>query len=66
MDSTGAGDMYAGGFLFGLAKGCDPLTCAKIGSFLAADNISRIGVRLSSDIKEKIVKAVPEIKEIIV
>ncbi len=66
VDSTGAGDMYAGGFLFGLAKGCDPLTCAKIGSFLAADNISRIGVRLSSDIKEKIVKAVPEIKEIIV
>lgn len=59
VDSTGAGDMYAGGFLFGVARGLDPLTCARLGSFLAADNIARIGVRLSADIREKAAAAIP-------
>jgi sugar/nucleoside kinase (ribokinase family) len=59
VDSTGAGDMYAGGFLYGVSRGLDPLTCARLGSFLAADNISRIGVRLSVDIREKAAAAIP-------
>lgn len=62
VDSTGAGDMYAGGFLFGITRGFDPVLCAKIGSVLAADNISRTGVRLSPDIKMKLLDYIPELK----
>lgn len=48
LDSTGCGDIYGGGFLFGLAKGYDLETCGKIASYMAAQIISVPGVGLES------------------
>jgi sugar/nucleoside kinase (ribokinase family) len=45
VDSTGAGDMYAAGFLNGLIKGKNPYICGKMGSILAAEAISHTGAR---------------------
>jgi sugar/nucleoside kinase (ribokinase family) len=47
VDTTGAGDLYAGGFLFGLARGKDPADCGRLGSRLAAEVIGQFGARLS-------------------
>jgi sugar/nucleoside kinase (ribokinase family) len=44
-DTTGAGDLYASGFLFGQARGMDLATCGKLGSLAAAEVISHIGPR---------------------
>jgi sugar/nucleoside kinase (ribokinase family) len=45
VDTTGAGDLYAAGFLFGHARGLDLATCGKLGSLAAAEIISHIGPR---------------------
>ncbi len=43
VDTTGAGDAYAGGFLFGLDRGYEPQHCARIASRMGAATVSRIG-----------------------
>jgi sugar/nucleoside kinase (ribokinase family) len=45
VDTTGAGDLYAAGFLFGLAKGHDLKTCGLLGSLAAAEVITHMGAR---------------------
>ncbi len=45
VDATGAGDLYASGFLFGLARGVDLRRCAELGGIAAAEIISHIGAR---------------------
>ncbi len=45
VDTTGAGDLYAAGFLFGLARGMDLATCGRIGGIAAAEVISHFGAR---------------------
>ena len=45
VDATGAGDLYASGFLFGLTQGLDVATCGRLGSLAAAEVISHIGAR---------------------
>jgi sugar/nucleoside kinase (ribokinase family) len=45
VDTTGAGDLYAAGFLFGLSRGRDLVTCGKLGSLAAAEVISHVGAR---------------------
>ena len=47
VDTTGAGDLYAGGFLYGLTKGKEPAACGLFGSRLAAEVIGQFGARLS-------------------
>lgn len=44
-DTTGAGDAYAAGVLYGYAEGLDLATCGKLGSIAAAEVISHIGPR---------------------
>lgn len=44
-DTTGAGDQYAAGFLFGLARGMDLPVCGALGSLAAAEVISHVGPR---------------------
>lgn len=43
IDTTGAGDAYAGGFLFGLSQGWDALRCGQLGASVAALAVSQIG-----------------------
>jgi sugar/nucleoside kinase (ribokinase family) len=45
VDTTGAGDLYAAGFLFGLARGMELGECGRLGSIAAAEVISHIGPR---------------------
>lgn len=45
VDTTGAGDQYAAGFLFGVARGLPLVTCAKLGHIAAAEVISHYGPR---------------------
>ena len=49
-DTTGAGDLYAAGFLFGLARGADGETCARLGALAAAEVISHLGARPQADL----------------
>ncbi|WP_296205861.1 adenosine kinase [uncultured Hyphomicrobium sp.] len=45
VDTTGAGDLYAAGFLFGLALDYDLAAAGRLGSFAAAEIIGQIGAR---------------------
>ncbi len=45
VDTTGAGDLYAGGFLFGMAKNKNLSTCGHYASIAAAEIISHYGAR---------------------
>ena len=51
VDTTGAGDLFAGGFLVGLATGLAPADAARLGALAAADIISAEGARPHSDIR---------------
>ena len=55
IDTTGAGDLYAAGFLFGYTRGCDYPTCGLYGSRAAAEIISHYGARPETRLKEIIV-----------
>lgn len=52
VDGTGAGDLFASGFLYGLTSGFDMLTCGRMGCVAAAEVISHIGARPESDLME--------------
>ncbi|MEZ5855679.1 MAG: adenosine kinase [Hyphomicrobiaceae bacterium] len=45
VDSTGAGDLYAAGFLFGITSGRTLEVCGQLGSIAAAEVISHVGAR---------------------
>ena len=45
VDTTGAGDLYAAGFLSGLAKGAGLVDCARLGAIAAAEIIQHYGAR---------------------
>ena len=45
VDTTGAGDLYAAGFLFGLTRGYDLDLCGRLASLAAAEVISHVGAR---------------------
>jgi sugar/nucleoside kinase (ribokinase family) len=45
IDTTGAGDLYAAGFMVGLCRGRDLATCGRLGSIAAAEIISHVGAR---------------------
>ena len=50
VDTTGAGDLYAAGFLYGIAKGADPVTCGRLASVTAAECIGHLGARPQTDL----------------
>ena len=52
VDTTGAGDQYAAGFLYGYAAGKDLKTCGKLGSLAAAEVISHFGARPETPLSE--------------
>jgi len=45
VDATGAGDLYAAGFLFGMTQGMPLEACGRLGSLAAAEVISHVGAR---------------------
>ena len=50
VDATGAGDLFAGAFLWGLTQGHDMPTCGTMGCVAAAEVISHIGARPQADL----------------
>jgi sugar/nucleoside kinase (ribokinase family) len=50
VDTTGAGDLFAAGFLAGLSKNKDLATCARLGALAAAEIIQHIGARPLTDL----------------
>lgn len=61
-DTTGAGDLYASGFLYGLVRGLPLNICGRIGSLLAGKVVEVIGAKLSNDTWDEII---PEVEKII-
>jgi sugar/nucleoside kinase (ribokinase family) len=51
VDTTGAGDLYAAGFLFGLTAGHDLALCGRLGSLAAGEVISHLGPRPETSLK---------------
>ena len=52
VDTTGAGDLYAAGFLFGLTRGRPLPICGALGSLCAAEIISHVGARPEVNLRD--------------
>ena len=57
IDTTGAGDLYASGFLYGLIRALPLQVCGEIGSLCAAEIISHFGARPEVNLSELVVNA---------
>jgi sugar/nucleoside kinase (ribokinase family) len=51
VDTTGAGDLFAAGFLYGHVNGESLATCLRMGAICAAEIISHYGARSEADLK---------------
>ena len=56
VDTTGAGDSFAAGFLHGLVAGLPLLQCGELATLLASDTITHLGVKLSDQAHRKAVE----------
>jgi sugar/nucleoside kinase (ribokinase family) len=52
VDTTGAGDLFAAGFLFGLVRGAGHENAGRLGALAAAEVIQHIGARPQTSLKE--------------
>ena len=52
VDTTGAGDLFAAGFLSGLSRGSDDRTCGRLGALAAAEVIQHLGARPETSLKD--------------
>ncbi len=59
VDTTGAGDLYASGVLYGITHGYDLATAGKIGSVCAAEIISHYGARPRIPLADLVKEALP-------
>src|SRR6266853_5810664 len=57
VDTTGAGDLYAAGFLYGLTRGLPLPACGEIGGLCAAEIISHFGARPEVKLSDLVTKA---------
>ena len=57
IDTTGAGDLFAAGFLYGLTHGQGLAACGRLGALAAAEVISHVGARPEVSLKDLAVRA---------
>ena len=57
VDTTGAGDLYAAGFLYGYTRGMAPTACGKVGAIAAGEIISHFGARPEASLADLVAKA---------
>ena len=57
VDTTGAGDLFAAGFLYGITNGLQPEDAARLGGVCAAEVISHVGARPQGDLRALAVAA---------
>lgn len=62
VDSTGAGDLYAAGFLYGVSKNYPLHICGEIGSLLAGEVIQQVGPKIPLELWETIKKDIQQIE----
>jgi sugar/nucleoside kinase (ribokinase family) len=62
VDTTGAGDLYAAGFLYGLLKNLHVSKCGKIGALLAGKVIENLGAKIPAPVWNEIKKLKKEIE----
>ncbi len=55
VDTTGAGDLYAAGFLYGYTQGLPLAECGRLGSACASDIITHLGARAQKPLKRLLV-----------
>ena len=53
VDATGAGDLFAGAFLWGMTEGYGLETCGRMGCVAASEIISHIGARPQDDLRAR-------------
>ena len=61
VDTTGAGDAYAAGFLYGYSQGKSMVECGRIASVLAGTVIEQIGPRIEDEMMDKLNKRLKNI-----
>ena len=57
VDTTGAGDLFAAGFLYGITNGLSPEESARLGAICAAEVIAHVGARPQADLRALAVEA---------
>jgi sugar/nucleoside kinase (ribokinase family) len=57
VDTTGAGDQFAAGFLYGLTRGKGLADCGRLGALAAAEVITHYGARPEVPLKDLVVRA---------
>jgi len=60
VDSTGAGDSYAAGFLFGMIRDAPLYDCGRLGSVAASEIIGHFGARPQTDLRALATQALPD------
>lgn len=63
IDTTGAGDLYAAGFLYGLSKGLSLLKCGEIGAILSGHVIEVLGPKMDGTRWSKVKDLVMEVEK---
>lgn len=58
IDTNGAGDMFAGAFMYGVTQGMDNATAGKLASLSAARLITEFGARLSKEVHQEVLGCV--------
>ena len=61
VDTTGAGDAYAGGFLYGWTRGLDVGVAGRIGSVAASHVVAQMGAQPPEDLRQKVAAEVPDL-----
>ena len=61
IDTTGAGDLYAAGFLYGLINGMSLQACGRIGSILGGNVVEVIGAKMDERRWNKILETIAEV-----
>ncbi|MFM7237661.1 MAG: adenosine kinase [Cyanobium sp.] len=59
VDTTGAGDLYAAGFLYGYTRGDDLERCGRLGSLCAGQVVTQLGPRPQISLKELVASHLP-------
>jgi sugar/nucleoside kinase (ribokinase family) len=61
IDTTGAGDLYASGFLYGMVNGYSLDKCGKIGAILAGKVIEVIGPKIDAQVWKEVKRMIAEL-----
>jgi fructokinase len=56
VDTTGAGDLYAAGFLHGYTQGQDLDACGRLGSLCAGQVVTQLGPRPQGSLKDLVAR----------